>query len=302
MAGIVAGDWWAQNAPPGSFGFGSNEGNIPPGAFADQPTQLPPINPGVLNPQGPIYQPTGGIIAPGQYGPGDLQQAPSGGTPTDPGGPVNGDYQGWFQKLVAGKPYNQQTLLDLEPILQKYGIQLTPPNAAGERTKINIPGVGWVRVGFGEGRPVWIPQGAGPGGGPSVGGGANPSAGRFSPVDPYQAPNFVPPTGLDFINDPGYKARMQMGADAIENSAAARGGILSGGTLKALERYGQDFGTNEFGNVFNRGLQTAGYNAGVGQMGYGNRYGQYQDWQNWMQRNQDRGAAAAQGGYRPPPS
>ena len=93
-----------------------------------------------------------------------------------------------------------------------------------------------------------------------------------------------------------------MGMEAIENSAAARGGILSGGTLKALERYGQDWGSNEFEKVFNRGLTTAGYNAGVGQQGYANRYGQYQDYQNWLQRNKDRGLNAAQAGYRPPSS
>jgi len=49
-------------------------------------------------------------------------------------------------------------LLDLEPTLNRYGVQLTPPNAAGDRTKIGLPNGQWVRVGFGEGRPVWVPQ------------------------------------------------------------------------------------------------------------------------------------------------
>lgn len=92
------------------------------------------------------------------------------------GGPANGDWQGWFNDLVKGKPYNQQTLLDLEPQLRAAGVELTGPNAEGERTKIKIPGIGWVRVGFGEGRPVWIPQGGGGPSGPGGGGGAGGDA------------------------------------------------------------------------------------------------------------------------------
>lgn len=79
-------------------------------------------------------------------------------------GPQNGDFQGWIMGLLAGKPFNQQTLLDLEPLLQQFGSQLTPANTQGERTKIWDPfSKQWVRVGFGEGHPVWIPQGAGGG-------------------------------------------------------------------------------------------------------------------------------------------
>src|SRR5439155_10454279 len=97
----------------------------------------------------------------------------AGGTPQgsgqDLGGPAafNNDYQEWFMALVEarGGDYNQKTLNDLMPILSQHGIQLTPPNQAGDQTKINIPGQGWVRVGFGEGHPVWIPQGEGGGGG-----------------------------------------------------------------------------------------------------------------------------------------
>src|SRR6185503_13969473 len=61
---------------------------------------------------------------------------------------------------------------------------------------------------------------------------------------------------------PGYQARLKMGTDAIQRSAAARGGVLTGGTAKALDTYGQDYASNEYGNVYNRaltGFQT-GYN------------------------------------------
>lgn len=71
-------------------------------------------------------------------------------------------------------------------------------------------------------------------------------------------PTFTAPTGIDYVNDPGYKERLAMGVDARERSAAAKGSILGGGQQKALERYGQDYASNEFGNVFNRALSTFG--------------------------------------------
>ena len=56
----------------------------------------------------------------------------------------------------------------------------------------------------------------------------------------------------DFQTDPGYEFRLREGAKALERSAAAKGTVLSGGTLKALTQYSQDFASNEFGNAYNR--------------------------------------------------
>ena len=56
----------------------------------------------------------------------------------------------------------------------------------------------------------------------------------------------------DFQADPGYQFRQQQGQQALERSAAARGGLLNGGTLKALTRYGQDTASAEYGNAYNR--------------------------------------------------
>lgn len=56
----------------------------------------------------------------------------------------------------------------------------------------------------------------------------------------------------DFQADPGYDFRMKEGQKALERSAAAGGRFLGGGTLKALTRYGQDMGSQEYGNAFNR--------------------------------------------------
>lgn len=78
--------------------------------------------------------------------------------PVPPFVPPTGTPREQFMTLVAGKPFGQQTLLDLEPTLNAMGWQLTPPNAVGERTKVHPPGGPWTRVGFGEGFWVWTPQ------------------------------------------------------------------------------------------------------------------------------------------------
>ncbi len=60
-------------------------------------------------------------------------------------------------------------------------------------------------------------------------------------------------TNADFEKDPGYEWRLQEGKRALEGSAAARGGGgLGGATLKALEKYGQGYASNEFDRAANR--------------------------------------------------
>jgi hypothetical protein len=55
-----------------------------------------------------------------------------------------------------------------------------------------------------------------------------------------------------FQTDPGYAFRMSEGMKALERSAAARGGLLSGATLKGTQRFGQDLASQEYQNAFNR--------------------------------------------------
>jgi hypothetical protein len=45
---------------------------------------------------------------------------------------------------------------------------------------------------------------------------------------------------------------MSEGMKALERSAAARGGLLSGATLKGTQRFGQDLASQEYQNAFNR--------------------------------------------------
>jgi hypothetical protein len=55
-----------------------------------------------------------------------------------------------------------------------------------------------------------------------------------------------------FKADPSYAFRMSEGMKALERSAASRGGLLSGATLKGIQRYGQDLASTEYQNAFNR--------------------------------------------------
>ena len=55
-----------------------------------------------------------------------------------------------------------------------------------------------------------------------------------------------------FEADPGYNFRMSEGMKALESSAAARGGLLSGSALKGVSRFGQDLASQEYQNAFNR--------------------------------------------------
>jgi hypothetical protein len=56
----------------------------------------------------------------------------------------------------------------------------------------------------------------------------------------------------DFQQDPGYGFRMSEGLKALDRTAAARGGLLSGSTLKGAQRFGQDLASQEYQNAFNR--------------------------------------------------
>lgn len=56
----------------------------------------------------------------------------------------------------------------------------------------------------------------------------------------------------DFTADPGYGFRLNEGMKALERSAAARGGLLSGATLRGTQRFGQDLASTEYQNAFNR--------------------------------------------------
>ena len=62
--------------------------------------------------------------------------------------------------------------------------------------------------------------------------------------------------GMDqFTADPGYSFRLRQGLEGLNANAAARGGLISGAALKAATNYGQQAGSQEYTNAFNRFMQ-----------------------------------------------
>jgi hypothetical protein len=81
------------------------------------------------------------------------------------------------------------------------------------------------------------------------------------------------PFGMEqFEADPGYSFRMSEGLKALERSAASRGILSSGQTLKDITWFGQDAASQEYQNAFQRylterqaRLQPLEYRIGLGQ-------------------------------------
>src|SRR3990167_5094830 len=70
---------------------------------------------------------------------------------------------------------------------------------------------------------------------------------------------------------PGYQFRLGQGEQAIDRAAGAQGMRRSGATLKALTRFGQDYASNEFGNIYNllAGISGTGQQTGAQLGGFG---------------------------------
>jgi len=80
--------------------------------------------------------------------------------------------------------------------------------------------------------------------------------GRFASATPF---NFQ----YDQSTDPGYGFRFSEGMKALDRSAASRGGLLSGATLRGATRFGQDLAAGSRQNAFNEYL--TGFNANTGE-------------------------------------
>jgi hypothetical protein len=78
---------------------------------------------------------------------------------------------------------------------------------------------------------------------------------------PAAGPGAGGPSGPDmsvFFKSPDYNFNLQEGQQAIDRSAAARGGLLSGGAIKAGERYASGLASREYSSFVDRLMQQAG--------------------------------------------
>jgi hypothetical protein len=85
--------------------------------------------------------------------------------------------------------------------------------------------------------------------------GLNPGGGSGVTVNPND-PNFGKYAKdfsmADYQADPGYAFRLSEGMKGLQNSAAAKGLLSSGSTLKGITDYGQGMASQEYGNAYNR--------------------------------------------------
>ena len=69
-----------------------------------------------------------------------------------------------------------------------------------------------------------------------------------------QASRYTPFDYNLYQQDPGVGFRFKTGMDALERTAAARGGLISGNQLRGAVQYGQEFGTQDYNDALNRYL------------------------------------------------
>lgn len=56
----------------------------------------------------------------------------------------------------------------------------------------------------------------------------------------------------NFLRSPDYQFAQSEGMNALQNSAASRGGLLSGNFLRGAQQFGQGLASQQFGNYYNR--------------------------------------------------
>lgn len=79
---------------------------------------------------------------------------------------------------------------------------------------------------------------------PYAGDASDPTYGSFT--DPFTVEDFYE------YQDPGYAFELQQGSQALQNSAAAGSGALSGAAMKDLLKYSQDYARTSYNDAFNR--------------------------------------------------
>jgi hypothetical protein len=93
--------------------------------------------------------------------------------------------------------------------------------------------------------------------------GAAPTATKYA--------DFAAPDPANFAKDPSYQFRLSEGQRALEHSAAARGNYFNPNTMRSLVDFGQGAASQEYGNAFNRALQSYGVNRDTAQQDFTNR-------------------------------
>lgn len=83
-----------------------------------------------------------------------------------------------------------------------------------------------------------------------------------APYNPWTR-DFVAPDPSQMASNPVVQARLAMGTDAFQRSAAASGTLRTGGFAQALSNYGQQVATDEYSKIYDRAMQEFGTAYGI---------------------------------------
>lgn len=227
-------DWWANNTPPASV-TGSVGGGIPWAAGAQQPSAAPAgmhwdANMANFVPDAPAPAATGDAAIRAQI----AQWAAMPGA--DPSLANDPDY--WVNAINS-----RGGLTDANR-------QYWQDASVGPSAFFNNPNR------ESGGQPTAAPLSA-IGGAPTPTSYTPPPAPQYTPYNPGPAPTptpFVAPTAADAAATPGYQFALDQGNQGLQRSAAAKGGLLSGGALKDISSYNVGMADQNYQNVFGNAL------------------------------------------------
>lgn len=202
--------------------------------------------------------------------------AESAGAPSGGGGSSTGqeDAQQVFMELMQGKPINLETLRAIEGELRRRTGASFTMNARGTAADLKLPSGELVDVvgGFdgpeGSRRLQWLQEDPAFGGGGGGRGGLPPGYSMDSPngLSSFNAPGLIAPWLQQFQKpdpnsisaDPSFQFQLKRGLEAVQNSAAGKGTLLTGGTLKDLTEFGQGLASTFDDKYWNRAFQQYG--------------------------------------------
>lgn len=175
-------------------------------------------------------------------------------TPANPAGPGTPIVipPGGSPSGIAQAPGYDSFTSHWDPVLGQYVPNTAPSTGSGTGTGGGGGGVAPITT-----QPIGLPT-SGYGSAPAPYA-SNPNAPTYTPLPTYVPPawqggDFVNPTEADLHAMPGYQTQLDAGLQARQRSAAAQGTVLNGGTLKALDRYGQDYANTSYQTLRNNAL------------------------------------------------
>lgn len=199
------------------------------------------------------------------------------------GGGFSGNLEQLWNQFRSAHPEFQPTqgaASSLQPFVefarsQGANISIAGPSSGGYVKGITDERGQFVKLLDGSDKPIWLP-----------GGDAQQGAGQFGETFSYPkwTKQFAAPTSVDESNDPGFAFRQKVGSDAILQNASKMGIARTGGTLKDIDQWNQNYASSEYDKVYGRALDSynselanymGGYNRAKDQ--FLTKYGIYND-------------------------